>query len=103
MEKMVEQTAHSFQIFFSISNAQDRINALHIYGREKIHELIESLESVPTPSSAELLNEYEKIIASSTTISLPWSTPTVPEAGWRKCIKKKVNQWLTITCVQGFK
>ena len=62
MEKMVEQTAHSFQIFFSISNAQDRINALHIYGREKIHELIESLESVPTQSSVELLNEYEKII-----------------------------------------
>ena len=49
--------------YFRISNTQDRIDALHIYGGEQIRELIESVESVPTPSSAELLNEYEKIIA----------------------------------------
>ena len=49
--------------YFRISNTQDRINALHINGGEQIRELIESLESVPTPSSSEPLNEYDKIIA----------------------------------------
>jgi len=49
--------------YFRISNTQDGIDALHIYGGEQMRELIESLESVPTPSLAELQNEYEKIIA----------------------------------------
>ena len=49
--------------YFRISNTQDRIDALHIYGGEQIRELIESLESIPKPSSAEPLNDYDKIIA----------------------------------------
>lgn len=48
--------------YFRISTTQERIDALHIYGEEQIRELFESFESVPTPSSAELLDEYEKII-----------------------------------------
>ena len=49
--------------YFRIASTQDCVDALHIYGGEQIRELIESLENVPTPSSAESLNEYKKIIA----------------------------------------
>ena len=48
---------------FRISSTQDRVDALHIYGGERIRELIESLENALSPSSAESLNEYEKLIA----------------------------------------
>ena len=48
--------------YFRISSAEDRVDALHIYGGERIRELIESLENAPSPSSAECLNEYEKRI-----------------------------------------
>ena len=59
---MEERTPHRF-IYFRILNTQDRIDALHIYGGEQIRDMLESLESVPTPPSAELLNKYEKITA----------------------------------------
>ena len=49
--------------YFRIPNTENCIDALHIYWGEQIRELIESLQSVPTPSSAKLLNEYQKIIA----------------------------------------
>ena len=86
--------------YFRTSNTQDCIDALHIYGGEQICELIESLESIPTPSSAELLNEYEKIIAKLNNHFIPMVNP---KASWRECIKKKVNHWLSITCVYVFK
>ena len=86
--------------YFRISNTQDCIDALHIYGGEQIRELIESLESIPTPSSAELLNEYAKIIAKLDNHFIPMVNP---KASWRECIKKKVNHWLSITCVYVFK
>ena len=43
--------------YFCISSTQDCVDALHIYGGKQIRELIESLENVPIPSSAESLNE----------------------------------------------
>jgi len=89
--------------YFRISNTQDRIDAFHIYGGEQIRELIESLESVPTPSSAELQNEYKKIIAKLDNHFIPMFNPDVLVASWKKCVRKKVNQWLSITCVYGFK
>ena len=49
--------------YFRISNVQDSVDALHIYGGEQIRELIETLENVPTSSSAENSDEYENIIA----------------------------------------
>ena len=61
--------------YFRISNTQDRIDALHIYRGEQIRELIESLESVPTPSSAELQNEYEKIIVKLDNHFIPMVNP----------------------------
>ena len=63
MEKMEKRTSQARFRYFRTLNIQDRIDALPIYGGEQIRELIESPESVPTPSSAELQNEYEKIIA----------------------------------------
>ena len=61
--------------YFRISSTQDRVDALHIYGGEQIRELIESLENVPTPSSAESLNEYEKIIAKLDNHFIPMVNP----------------------------
>lgn len=58
-----------------ISNTQDRIDALYIYGGEQIWELIETLESVPTPSSAEQSNEYKKIIAKLDNHFIPMVNP----------------------------
>ena len=78
--------------YFRISNTQDRIDALHIYGGEQVRELIESLESVPTKSSAEPLNEYDKIIAKLDNHFIPMVNPTLPVASWRKCVKKMANQ-----------
>lgn len=49
--------------YFRISSIQDRVDALHIYGGERIRELIESLENALSQSSAESLNEYQKLIA----------------------------------------
>ena len=57
--------------YFQISNTQDRI----AYGGEQIRELIESLDSVPTLSSAEQLNEYEKIIAKLDDHFIPMVNP----------------------------
>ena len=48
--------------YFHISNVQDGVDALHIYGGEQIRELIET-QNIPTPASAENPDEYEKIIA----------------------------------------
>ena len=49
--------------YFRISNVQDRVDALQIYGGEQIWELVETLEDVSLPSPAENLDEYEKILA----------------------------------------
>ena len=38
--------------YFRISSTQDRNDALHIYGGDRIRELIESLENALSPSSA---------------------------------------------------
>jgi len=79
MEKIEKPTSHSFQKprcrYFRISNTQDRIDALHIYGGEQIRELIESLESIPTPSLAELQNKYERIIAKLDSHFIPMVNP----------------------------
>lgn len=48
--------------YFRITNTQDRVDAINIYGGERIRELIDTLPDVPTPSIAEP-NEYEKIMA----------------------------------------
>ena len=58
--------------YFRISSTQDRVDALHIYGGEQIRELIESLENVPSPSSAESLNEYEKHLHLHLNKHKPW-------------------------------
>ena len=61
--------------YFRISRTQDRVDALHIYGGEQTRELIESLGSVPTPPSAENLNEYEKIITKLDNHFIPMVNP----------------------------
>ena len=61
--------------YFRISNVQDRVDALHIYRGEQIRELIETLENVPTPSSAENPDEYEKIIAKLDNHFIPMVNP----------------------------
>ena len=58
-------------LYFRISNVQDRVNALHIYGGEQIREL----ENVPTPSSAENPDEYKKIIAKLDNHFIPMVNP----------------------------
>ena len=57
--------------YFCISNVQDRVNALHIYGGEQIGEL----ENVPTHSSAENPDEYKKIIAKLDNHFIPMVNP----------------------------
>ena len=74
--------------YFRISNTQDRIDALHIYGGEQIRELIESLESVPTPSSAEPLNEYDKIIAKLDNHFIPMVNPDSARSKLEKMCQK---------------
>ena len=61
--------------YFRISRTQDRVDVLHIYGGEQIRELIESLRSVPTPPSAQNLNEYEKIITKLDNHFIPMVNP----------------------------
>ena len=61
--------------YFSISNVQDRVDALHIYGGEQIRELIETLENVPTPSTAENPDDYEEIIAKLDNHFIPMVNP----------------------------
>ena len=75
--------------YFRISNTQDRIDALHIYGGEQIRELIESLESVHTPSSAELQNEYEKIIAKLDNHFIPMVNPDCARSKLEKMCQKE--------------
>ena len=48
--------------YFRITNTQDCVYAINIYGGEQIWEPIEVLPDVPTPSIAEP-TKYEKIIA----------------------------------------
>ena len=57
------------------SGTHDRVDALCIYGGVQIRELIESLENVPSPSSDENLNEYEKIIAKLDNHFIPMVNP----------------------------
>lgn len=57
------------------SDTHDRVDALCIYGGVQIRELIESLENVPSPSSDENLNEYEKIIAKLDNHFIPMVNP----------------------------
>ena len=68
-----------------------------------MRELIESLESVPTLSLAELSNEYEKIIAKLENHFISMVNPDCARSKLKKCVKKKVNQWVSITCVYSFK
>ena len=75
--------------YFRISNTQDHINALHIYGGEQIRVLIESLESVTTPSSAELLNEYEKIIAKLNNHFIPMVNPDCARSKFENICQKE--------------
>ena len=75
--------------YFRISNTQDRINALHIYGGEQIRELIESLESVPTPPSTEPLNEYEKIIAKLDKHFIPMVNPDCARSMLEKMCRRE--------------
>ena len=72
-----------------ISDTQGRIDALYIYGGEQIRELIESLESVPTPSSAELLNGYEKIIAKRDNHFIPMVNPDCARSWLEKMCQKE--------------
>ena len=75
--------------YFRISNTQDRIDALHIYGGEQIRELVESPESVPTPSAAELQNEYEKIIAELDNHFIPMVNPDCVRSKLEKMCQKE--------------
>ena len=63
-------------------------NTLHIYGGEQIRELIESLESVPTPSSAEPLNEYDKIISKLDNHFIPMVNPDSARSKLEKMSQK---------------
>ena len=72
-------------------------------GEKKMRELIESLESVPTPSSAELSNEYEKIIANLKNHFISMVNPDCARSKLKKCVNKNVNQWVSITCAYSFK
>ena len=77
---------------------------LFTFTREKkMRELIESLENVPTPSSAELSNEYKKIIAKLENHFISMVNPDCARSKLEKCVKKKANQWFSITCVYIFK
>lgn len=51
--------------YFRISNIQDRVDALHICGGERIRELIESLRDVPlaSPPNSGEQNGFDKTIA----------------------------------------
>ena len=72
----VEERAIRFR-YFRISNIQDRVDALHIYGGERIHELIESLKDVPLtlpPTSGEQ-NEFDKIITKLDNHFIPMVNP----------------------------
>lgn len=73
--------------YFRISNTQDRLDVLNIYGEEQIRELIESLESVPTPPSAEPLNEYEKVIAKLDNHFIPMVNPDCARSKLEKMCK----------------
>ena len=68
-----------------------------------MRELIESLKTVPTPSSAELSNEYEKIIAKLENHFISMVNPDCARSKLEKWAKKKVNQWFRITSVYIFK
>ena len=48
--------------YFHITNTQDHVDAINIYGGKQILELIDTLSDVPTPNIAEP-NEYEMMIA----------------------------------------
>ena len=68
-----------------------------------MRELIESLKTVSTPSSAELSNEYEKIIAKLENHFISMVNPDCASSKLEKCVKKKINKWFSITCVYIFK
>ena len=77
---------------------------LFTFTREKkMRELIESLETVPTSSSAELSNEYKKIIAKLENHFISMVNPDCARSKLEKWAKKKVNQWFRITSVYIFK
>ena len=61
-------------------------------GEKKMRELIESLESVPTPSSAELSNECKIIIAKLEYYFISMVNPDCARSKLEKWVKKKVNQ-----------
>ena len=74
-----------------------------LLGIKKIRELVESLESVPTPSPAELSNEYEKIIFKLKNHFISMVHPDCARSKLKKCVKEKVNRWFSITCVYSLK
>ena len=63
--------------YFRIPNIQDRVDALHIYGGERIRELIESLKDVPlaSPPTSGEQNEFDKIIAKLDNHFIPMVNP----------------------------
>ena len=88
--------------YFRITNTQDRVDAIIIYGGEKIRKLIETLPNVPTPSIAEP-NEYEMIIAKLNNNF----TPMINKDSARRkldnmwiCSKTKVSQLFSIMFIK---
>ena len=65
-----------------ISNIQDRVDAFHIYGGERIGELIESLKDVPLASPQPQVSKMNstKLLPNWTIVLSLWSTPIVPAA-----------------------
>ena len=97
-KKMEKQTFHSFQIFPHLKSSGSHWCSSHLQRRTKTRA-----DWIPQERSYAIISQLLLSLIREIPVQRPFYSHVPVASKLEKMCQKKLNQWLSITCIYGFK